>query len=147
MAIKLMRDNKSKEGTHGTFELGGRIWHSMEREDLGNAPFKSCIPQGTYDLIPHVSRKYGHCYIMVNEDLNVYPYENSPGRPDSGRYLCLFVHRGNYAHNFVGCVGASHGYDIEKDMLLSSTRAACEIVNEAVANEGSYELIIEHEFE
>lgn len=147
MAICLTRDDLSENGTHGTFELGGKEWHSLEPPDLGNAPFKSCIPQGEYDLIPYDSPKYGPCYIMVNEDLNVYAFEDSPGRPEDGRFLCLFVHRGNYVRNFVGCCGASHGYDAEADMLLSSTTRACEEVNRLVAEEGSHKLVIQYEWE
>ena len=84
---------------------------------------------------------------MVNPDLNVYQFEDSPGRPDNGRFLCLFVHRGNEIENFVGCIGASHKYDESRDRLESSTRKACEIVNAAVAREGSLKLRISHEFE
>lgn len=144
MSIRLIRDDLSEAGTHGTFELGGQTWHSLEREDQGNRPFTSCIPMGEYDLIPFDSPKYGPCFIMVNEDLNVYAFEDSPGRPESGRYLCLFVHRGNYVRNFVGCVGASHGYDRGSDMLLSSTVASCEAVIDLVKDEGSYRLVIDH---
>lgn len=147
MTVILTRDAKSRSGTHGTFELGGKLWHSLEREDLGNTPFKSCVPLGTYDLIPFDSPKFGPCFIMVNEDLNVYAHADSPGRPESGRYLCLFVHRGNYARNFVGCVGASHGYDEAADMLLSPTVAACKEVVQLVRDEGSYQLEIRHVFE
>lgn len=145
--INLKRDAKSNSGTHGTFTLGEKDWHSMEPPDLGNQPFTSCIPQGEYDLIPYNSPKYGDCFIMVNEDLNVYAFEDSVGRPEDGRYLCLFVHRGNYSRNFVGCCGASHGYNPESDMLLSSTVKACKEVNALVHDEGSYRLVISHEFE
>jgi len=145
--IVLTRDSLSRGGTHGTFELGGRTWHSIEPPDLGNRPFKSCIPQGDYELIPHASARWGNCFIMSNPDLNVYTYEHSPGRPEDGRFLCLFVHRGNFPRNFVGCCGASHGYDQAADMLLSSTTAACRQVNRMVDLEGSYELRIQYEWE
>lgn len=145
--IELIRDDLSKAGTHGTFNLGGKLWHSMEQADRGNLPFQSCIPQGEYDLIPFDSPKYGECYIMVNPDLNVYAFEDSPGRPEDGRFLCLFCHRGNFSRNFVGCVGASHGYIEDADMLESSTVAACKEVNDLVKVEGSYRLVITHEFE
>jgi hypothetical protein len=84
---------------------------------------------------------------MVNEDLNVYAYKDSPGRPDDGRFLCLFTHRGNFVRNFVGCVGASHAFDVEGDMLKSSTTKACKEINKLVVKEGSYQLEIVHEFE
>ena len=140
--IELIRDELSQNGTHGTFKLGGKEWHSLEPPDLDNAPFKSCVPEGTYDLIPFDSPKYGPCFIMVNDDLNVFAFENSSGRPKGGRFLCLFVHRGNYVRNFVGCVGASHGYNAESDFLLPSTKRACAEVVRLVRDEGSYKLRI-----
>lgn len=144
MTIELVRDDKSKKGTHGTFSLGGFKWHSLEPPDLFNAPFTSCVPQGKYSLVPFTSPKYGPCFIMVNPDLNVYQYEQSDGRPDDGRFLCLFVHRGNEVENFVGCCGASHKYDKKNDRLLSSTTQACRRVNKLIAVEGSFELNITH---
>ena len=98
--ITLTRDDDSKAGTHGTMELGGAVFHTLEQPDLGNMPFESCVPQGEYELVPFSSNRYGACYVMVNEDLNVYHSKNSPGRPDNGRFKCLFVHKGNYVRNF-----------------------------------------------
>ena len=135
--INLIRDDGSLEGTHGTFELGGKIWHSLEQPDLGNIPFMSCVPQGEYELVPWDSKKYGPCYVMVNEDLNVYHSGTSPGRPENGRYKCLFVHRGNYVRNFQGCVGSGWDWLAEEQMLKSSTTQACKIVNRLVKEEGS----------
>ncbi len=144
--IELVRDARSTAGTHGTFELAGRTWHSLEQPDLGNKPFHSCVPQGEYDLRPFTSPKYGECFIMVNEDLNVYEFEDSPGRPDSGRYLCLFVHKGNFVRNFQGCVGAGRSFLEDRDMI-TATKTACLEVNAAVRDEGSFKLQISHEFE
>ena len=145
--INLIRDDGSLEGTHGTFELGGKTWHSLEQPDLSNTPFKSCVPLGDYELVPWDSKKYGPCYVMVNEDLNVYQFEDSEGRPQGGRFLCLFTHRGNYVRNFQGCVGASFGWDSDNQMLKSSTTQACKIVNRLVKKEGSMIINISHVFE
>lgn len=146
--IELTRDGESKDGTHGTFELDGKLWHSLEQPNLNNKPFRSCVPQGEYELVPYSSIKYGPCYVMVNEDLNVYHSKNSPGRPDEGRYKCLFVHRGNYVRNFQGCTGAGEGFipglEDGEDMI-TNTRVSCETVNEAVKQEGSLKLLIKHE--
>jgi hypothetical protein len=145
--IELIRDFESITGTHGTMEIDGRTFHTLEPPDLGNEPFQSCVPLGEYDLIPFDSPKYGKTFIMVNHDLNVYEREDSPGRPEKGRFLCLFTHYGNEVWNFVGCVGAGYSYDKEKDRLLPSTRAATAEVNAYVDREGSYRLRISHQFE
>lgn len=142
MTIELFRDNQSKKGQHGVFELGGKIWHSLEPPWLDNAPFKSCIPPGDYVLIPHLSKKWGSCYIMVNPENHVWQFEDSKGRADDGRYACLFTHRGNEVENFVGCIGASHTFDVAADRLLSSTTESCKEVNRLVVDEGSFRLKI-----
>lgn len=143
MAIVLTRDDLSRDGEHGTFDLGGRHWHSLEQPWNDNKPFVSCVPKGEYDLVPWASQRWGDCYVMVNEDLNVYHSRNSAGRPDDGRYKCLFVHRGNWVRNFQGCIGASMGYDVDGDMLKSPTAKYCRTVNRLVKEEGSMILRIE----
>ncbi len=142
--IELIRDSASRAGTHGTFQLEGKTYHSIEQPDLGNLPYKSCVPQGEYVLLPYSSRKYGACFIMVNPDLNVYQFESSPGRPENGRFLCLFVHKGNYPRNFQGCIGAGRAYLEEQDMV-TATKTTCREVNRRVEEEGSYRLRISHE--
>jgi hypothetical protein len=144
MTIERVRDDRSGKGTHGKIELGGKVWHSIEPPDLGNKPFESCVPLGDYDLIPFSSPKYGEVFLMVNPDLNVYEFEDSPGRPDDGRYLCILAHRGNEVENFVGCGGCSHSYDEIADRLCSSTTQSCIEFNKLVADEGSFRLTVRH---
>ena len=144
MTIERVRDDKSVKGTHGVIELGGKTWHTLEPPDLGNKAFESCVPLGDYDLIPFESPRYGTVFLMVNPDLNVYEFENSPGRPDGGRYLCILAHKGNEVENFVGCGGASHTYDEEADRLLSSTTQSCIEFNKLVAEEGSFKLKVSY---
>jgi hypothetical protein len=139
--ITLTRDDKSKTGSHGEFELEGDTWQSLEQPWRDNKPYQSCVPPGIYELRPYSSPKYGDCYIMVNEDLNVYEFEHSEGRPADGRFLCLFVHKGNWVRNFKGCVGAGFDY-LENEDMITSTKKACEQVNKAVIQEGSYKLEI-----
>lgn len=146
MAVEIVRRSDSEEGTHGTLELGDRTWHTLEQPDLGNTPYKSCVPLGEYDLVPYDSPTYGPCYVMVNHDLNVYAFEESEGRPPDGRFLCLAFHRGNWVRNFQGCIGCGFDYLVDKDMI-TNTRKACEIVNGLVEEEGSMKLIIRHEWE
>jgi len=144
--IVIRRQPDSKKGTHGFMDPGGKLWHSIEAPDLGNKPFVSCIPCGEYVLVPYSSSRYGECFMMVNPDLNVYARKDSPGRGETGRYKCLFVHAGNEVENFIGCVGASHAYDVENDRLLSSTKKACLEINRLVHEEGSYRLLITKDY-
>lgn len=143
--IKLLRKTDIKSaGTIGTIVLGDQIWWTMEPPWKENKRGVSCVPDGDYVLLPWSSEKYGKCFIMVNPDLKVYRDLKTAEReaPGEGRSKCLFVHKGNFVNNFQGCVGASHGYDEEKDMLLSSTIQACVRLNRLVREEGSYRLRI-----
>jgi len=63
------------------------------------APFKSCIPEGVYDLIPRKRPKRGNTYAIVNEDLGVYEFKHD----DRTRYGIL-VHVGNSMRDVVGCI-------------------------------------------
>lgn len=139
--IELTRRLDSANGTHGVLELFDRVFHTLEQPYLDNRPFESCVPVGEYVLLPYESPKYGDCHIMVNPDLNVYAFEDVLIRPGDGRYLCLFVHRGNYVHNFQGCIGAGVDYLKGQDMI-TSTRDTCKEVNRLVVDEGSYRLRI-----
>ena len=145
--IKLVRDYESLAGTHGTLTLNGAEYHTIERPDLNNLPFESCVPLGEYDLVPFDSPKFGPCYVMVNKDLNVYFKEEDVDRPSFGRYLCLFCHRGNEVENFVGCIGAGPSYDKSRDRLNSSTTRACREIMAGVIEDASYKLQITHKFE
>lgn len=139
--IELTRQSDSSGGTHGVMQIGDIVYHTIEQPYVDNTPFVSCVPKGEYVLLPYMSQKYGACYTMVNPDLNVYPFKSSPSRPKDGRYLCLFVHRGNYPKNFQGCIGAGLNYREKQDMI-TVTRVTCKIVNQKVIDEGSYRLRI-----
>ena len=144
--ITLTRDSLSGSGTHGIIEFAGETYHTLEQPDLGNIPFRSCVPQGDYILRPYRSPKYGHCFILVNEDLNVYEFKRSKGRGQTGRFLCLFVHKGNYVSNFQGCIGAGRAYLGSNDMI-TKTKHPCLELNAAVLAAGETELRIRHEVE
>lgn len=75
----------------------------IEQAYRNNEPFVSCVPDGSYRLIPFDSPKFGPTFIMVNEELGVYAHESDMPNPDN-RYLCLFPHIGNYAKDVQGCV-------------------------------------------
>jgi len=140
------QDVTASKGTPGIVNVGGKVFHTLEQPSLGNLPFKSCIPNGVYQLVPWQSKKYGDCYVAVNEDLNVFHSESSEGRPADGRFKCLFFHRGNYVKNFQGCSGAGYSYIAKLDMV-TSTRKACKELNKLIAEEGSYMLTIRSSWE
>jgi len=73
-----------------------------------NRPFVSCVPVGTYDLIPHNSPHLGKCVAMVNHDLNVYETQAEAQAAGGGRYACL-VHPANWSSQLQGCFAPGDG--------------------------------------
>lgn len=103
------------------------VLHTLERpwigEHPGGTPFESCIPDGEYQLIPHV-RPNGHSvYAMRNHDLHVYYTAEERGE-NPGRYLCL-LHSGNYVDDVVGCIAPGLVRTIYRNRrMVTSSRAA-----------------------
>ena len=103
--------------TYGDFidDKGKLLCKTLELPWLNNEKYVSCIPEGTYDVVQRVSKKYGiHWHITNVEDRDL-----------------ILIHNGNYAGSknpisgtpdIKGCVmvGVSYG-DINKDTILDIT--------------------------
>lgn len=103
-----------------TFWTLERPW--IQAEDAGGLPFKSCIPDGVYELRPYVRGNGDHVLCYVNESLGVY-YAKAD-RPDGvGRYKCLW-HPANYVHQVVGCTAIGNKRQIYqgKRMVTNSRK-------------------------
>jgi len=117
-------------GTFGTLKVGDKVYRTVEREDLNNKPFVSCIPNGNYQLVPHDSTTKnkqfgGHCYAMVNEEYGVYQYENA----NALRYACL-IHIANWPSELAGCVAPGLHYHPGKWGVANSADAMREIIDQ-----------------
>ena len=78
------------QGTNGTISLdSGEVCHSIELPWRENAVGKSCIPEGRYELVKRISRKYKeHLYVR-----------NVPGR------TYILIHPANDAQKELrGCI-------------------------------------------
>lgn len=75
-----------------------------KRDDLGGKKNASCVPLGTYRLVPHESKKHGRTWALVNHDLDVVHYEGDDHDPDEDRATCL-LHIGNFVIDLLGCIG------------------------------------------
>lgn len=88
---------------HGTYSYlyrqdGSKVCCMVEPVWKNNKPFESCIPEGDYDWLPHISPKYGECYVLSAPNLGVTVYEE----PKSIRFACL-THIANKPSQLVGC--------------------------------------------
>lgn len=77
-------------------ENGSKVCCFVELEWLNNQPFKSCVPEGDYQLIPHQSPKYGECYALISPTLGVTLHGPSI------RTECL-IHPANKPSQLAGC--------------------------------------------
>lgn len=120
-------------------ETEGRLWldaktsvHTLERPWIdglpGGMPFESCVPDGSYELIPHERPNGDRVYALRNADLGVYYTDQErAGRP--GRYLIL-IHSANWVEQVVGCIapGLVRTIADNKRMVRSSREAMRKIL-------------------
>ncbi|SKA51191.1 DUF5675 family protein [Enterovibrio nigricans] len=87
------------EGSFGTLHRqdGSQVCVMAERADLNNAPGKSCIPEGTYQLLPHDSPKFGSCYALEARTLGVTRYGPS-------LRTHILIHKANLPSQLQGCL-------------------------------------------
>jgi len=93
----ITRQPSTGNGTFGelTDEGGNHLCYTMELPWLGNQPGHSCIPEGTYNCVPH----------------------NSPAHPDTWEVTgvpnrsAILIHNGNTMEDSEGCilVGSEEG--------------------------------------
>lgn len=94
--------------TSGIFTLtdGKRVLftcNTIELPNKGNQQNISCIPTGTYSVIPYSSEKFP----------NVYQVQNVPNRDK------ILIHIANTVGDLLGCIGVGL---YEKDGLISTSR-------------------------
>lgn len=96
-----------EEGTFSTLHRqdGSKVCCVVERPDLNNVPSKSCVVEGTYDLLPHKSPKFGDCYALESKTLGVTRYEQS-------LRTHVLIHKANVPSDLHGCLapGVAFGY-------------------------------------
>lgn len=136
MKARLLRYRDDGQRTLGLLKVGNLVLHTIEQPWRNNEPFRSCVPDGDYKLIPWVSpsknRRFdGRCLKIIGCE---------PARTD-----CLF-HTANWSFELQGCVapGLKRGVAAGKgqpaqDCVMSST-AAMEKLLETVTKPISLEI-------
>lgn len=147
MRLVLQRHPGDTERTLGTLTVGDATFATIERPWLpthqhkGGTNRASCVPCGTYRVIPHHSVNFPLTYALVNHDLDVfYQPGDTAGRP--GR-VAILMHVGNRVRDVIGCiaVGKEHGTLGGEPAVLRSTLAMCEL--DKILNRGTHELVIQ----
>lgn len=133
--LVLIRDSYGDDETLGKFidDASTVLAHTIERPwiegpDLGGMSFKSCVPDGLYQLIPHTRPNGDKVVALVNPDLGVWYQKDD--RPDTwGRYLVL-CHSANFVEHVVGCIGPGADRTIyDNRRMVTSSRATMKKLN------------------
>ncbi|ELJ8641941.1 hypothetical protein RUK84_002910 [Vibrio cholerae] len=95
---------------HGTFsylcdENGNAFLKTVERPWKNNEAGISCVPEGTYDLLPHESPKFGKCYALSAPTLGVTVYGPS-------QRSHILIHKANYAEQLEGCIAPGTDFGV-----------------------------------
>jgi hypothetical protein len=105
MKLRLKR-TYTDNGTFGKLYCDGDfICYTVERTWKNNEASVSCIPEGEYQITPHVSPKFGSCYIVEQPTLGVTKFGPSQ------RTHILF-HPANHAGQLQGCIAPGSAFGV-----------------------------------
>jgi hypothetical protein len=132
--LTLVRSGSDTERTLGTLTVGQFTFATIERpwlpttDHLGGTNRKSCVPTGTYRVIPHHSVHFPNTYALINPDLHVWYQPGDIPEGKKGR-TAILMHVGNRVRDVVGCVGVGkeHGALGGEPAVLRSTLAMREL--------------------
>lgn len=121
MKAEILRTYQPKQTIGELFIDGVEFCKTLELKWLDNTRSKSCIPEGTYQVVKrlaHAKRKYDHFHVL-----------NVPNRS------YILIHTGNYSRQILGCilVGDKH-IDLDRDGLM-------DVANSTVTLKKLYELM------
>ena len=117
--------------------------HSVEQEwrptDPGGQPNNSCVPAGTYALIPHTrsNKRKDKVVALVNPGLGVY-YKKGDRPNGVGRFKIL-IHAGNTHKDVIGCIAPGLG---RNGQATVSSRKAMKVIMDYIGGHEA-ELVIQ----
>lgn len=128
--IRLLDNEKQTNGQLLIYNSTNLIYSAwtMELAWKNNERRVSCIPKGTYKVVPRFSEKYGdhyHIQDVPNRDL-------------------ILIHVANYASDLLGCIGVGTSLvDINKDGMLDTSNSTLAMNNlRRVIGKNTFELTI-----
>ncbi len=127
------------DGTFSTLHdgAGEQLCCMVERPWQNNAPRQSCIPEGTYQLIPHTSPKFGQCYALEANTLGVTRYGPS-------LRTHILIHTANLPSQLQGCIAPGEGFGVINNQWgVINSRAAFDKLMNHLDNK-AWQLIISH---
>ena len=122
-----LRTEAAQGATVGQLLVGDRTFYTIELPWLDNETDESCVPAGTYSLIPYLSPTHGQTWRLHNPTLGVWGQSDIP--PTVMRTE-IELHAMNFARESEGCIGVGLTGD---DMLDSETGQIEPAVQNSVA--------------
>lgn len=117
MILTLTRYAYCETHTAGRVAFDNFRIHTIERPWLGNKPFKSCIPAGSYRVERRESVKFGsHWHVQ-----------------DVPERSLILIHAANYASELSGCIapGMRSTFDCKRMVpMVADSRKAMQALNE-----------------
>lgn len=151
MIITLQRQQYLSDCTLGMLEVFGKKFFTIEGPHAPENPsarFISCVPEGTYRLMPYQSASGEKTLSLSNPVLDVYhsPFEVPRQKKHAARALVL-IHAADYVHDVVG---GSIGPGLSRQRqangwLIASSRDAMNQIRTLVQNKFDLTLIIQSE--
>lgn len=135
MYAELIRRHFSTQQTRGEFILydeRGKVLFNCKTLELdvdGNKEGESCIPEGTYTMVPLKSRPDSVTFSKQKQGYFPYLVRGVPNR--SG----ILFHHGNYHEDILGCILVGNSfYDLDGDGLMDvrNSRSTMKELNEAL---------------
>ncbi|WP_087022452.1 DUF5675 family protein [Thaumasiovibrio subtropicus] len=139
MRTLTLRRRYFDDGTFATLHSknGEQLCATVERPWQNNTPRKSCIPEGTYRLIPHTSPKFGECYALEANTLGVTRYGPS-------LRTHILIHAANLPSQLQGCIAPGEGFGVINNQwgVINSRNAFNKLM--AYLDNKEWQLIISH---
>lgn len=106
MNLEIVRDStlSNADGTFGHMSIDGVAFCvTCEQPWNDNLQGHSCIPVGTYQLLPYMSPAHGATVVFHNPALGIYGTPDMIPAGQQGRSLCE-IHSANWPFQLKGCV-------------------------------------------
>lgn len=119
--------------THGIWQP---VCMSLEREWQDNRPNISCVPVGTYTLVPHSGAKYRNTLALVGHKVSYLPQQGVP------RSVCV-LHKASVGSDLQGCV--AWGWHVDQMAVgsrLSVLDAGIEFIENGIAAHDAGEVVL-----
>lgn len=108
MNLILVRDAPRLDCQEGILSLNGAQYFTMERPWLQDQPNLSCVPVGTYELVPHTVINGVlaglQTYALSNPDLGVFPEPPEGYVGSNPLRIAILIHPANWAFQLLGCI-------------------------------------------